>query len=95
MNGLAPSRVRAVLGGDGAPRHLEPPVFHGSPVSADGALVTVDWGFDICRFIFEATGLFTFLVQIDDLRKGIRAEYIEVLITVKPAAAAAPPPEPA
>ncbi|MFN0160436.1 MAG: hypothetical protein ACKVQQ_04350, partial [Burkholderiales bacterium] len=50
-----------------------------------GSLVTVDWGFDICEHIFRACGLFTHVVQIDDLSRGIRAEYIEVLVTVKPA----------
>ena len=50
------------------------------------SLVTVDWGFDICRHIFEACGLFTQLIQIDDPGRGIRAEYIDVLVTFKPAA---------
>ncbi|AMP02394.1 methyltransferase type 11 domain protein [Collimonas arenae] len=47
-------------------------------------MVTMDWGFDICQYIFNACGLFTQIFYIDDLSKGIRAEYIEVLITFKP-----------
>lgn len=78
------SQTRAVIGADGQVAHLLPPVYHGNPVSSDGALVTVDWGFDICRHIFEASGLYTHIVHIDDLSRGIRAEYIEVLVTVKP-----------
>lgn len=78
------SRIRAVIDADGQIRHELPPVYHGNPVSSDGALVTVDWGFDICRHIFEASGLYTHIVHIDDLSRGIRAEYIEVLVTVKP-----------
>jgi SAM-dependent methyltransferase len=64
--------------------YVEPEQYHGNPVGDGRSLVTVDWGFDICRHIFEASGLFTYIVYIDDLSKGIRAEYIEVLVTVKP-----------
>jgi hypothetical protein len=70
--------------------HLEPPVYHGNPISEEGSLVTVDWGYDICRHIFDACGLFTHLVYIDDLSRGIRAELIEVLVTLKPAADGGP-----
>jgi SAM-dependent methyltransferase len=84
VNKHKPSSVRAVIGADGQVTHLLPPVYHGNPVSSDGALVTVDWGFDICRYIFEASGLYTHIVRLDDLSHGIRAEYIEVLVTVKP-----------
>jgi SAM-dependent methyltransferase len=66
--------------------YLKPEQYHGSPVGDGRALVTVDWGFDICQHIFESSGLCTHLVHIDDLSKGIRAEYIEVLVTVKPLA---------
>ena len=69
---------------NGQVSHIEPPVYHGNPISEEGSLVTVDWGFDICQYIFESCGLFTHLIYIDDLSRGIRAEYIEVLVTVKP-----------
>jgi len=68
----------------GAIEHLiDPPEYHGNPVSADGSLVTVHWGFDILRFIYDACGLFTEMIYIDAIELGIRAEYIEVLITRK------------
>jgi hypothetical protein len=38
---------------------------------------------DITNFIFETSGLFTEIVFLDMLEFGIRAEYIEVLITRK------------
>ena len=41
------------------------------------------WRFDICQQIFEACGRFRQIVYIDDLSKGIRAEFIEVLVTLK------------
>ena len=84
VNKSKPSRLRARVSDDGQIAHLEPPVYHGNPISDKGSLVTVDWGFDICQHIFDSCGLFTHLVYIDDLSKGIRAEYIEILITVKP-----------
>jgi hypothetical protein len=43
----------------------------------------VHWGYDIADYIFKACGLFTQLVFLDILEYGIRAEYIEVLITRK------------
>ena len=84
VNKDKPSQIRAQVSDDGRIAYLQPPVYHGNPISNEGSLVTVDWGFDICRHIFESSGLFTHLVHIDDLSKGIRAEYIEVLVTVKP-----------
>lgn len=78
------SKRRAIINHDAQIQYLEPPVYHGNPISDEGSLVTVDWGFDICRHIFESCGLFTHIIYIDDLSKGIRAEYIEVLITLKP-----------
>lgn len=84
VNKFQPSKLRARINDDDRIVHLEPPVYHGNPISEEGSLVTVDWGFDISQRIFEACGLFTHLVYIDDISKGIRAEYIEVLVTLKP-----------
>ena len=71
---------------DGTIQHLiDPPEYHGNPVSIEGSLVTVHWGFDITKYIFDSCGLFTELIYVDALDLGIRAEYIEVLITRKPA----------
>lgn len=79
-----PTRWCARRDAAGAIEHLiDPPEYHGNPVSAEGSLVTVHWGFDIVKFIFDACGLFTEMVYIDSLDLGIRAEYIEVLITRK------------
>lgn len=84
VNKHKPSKLRARINDHGDIVHLLPAEYHGNPISGEGSLVTVDWGFDISQFIFESCGLFTHLVYIDDLSKGIRAEYIEVLITIKP-----------
>jgi hypothetical protein len=83
------SERRAQLGPDGAVDHLHPAEYHGNPVSDKGSLVTMHWGYDITDFIASSSGLFTTVVYIDQLDAGIRAEYIEVLVTRKPALAGA------
>lgn len=90
VNGLATSRARASMRADGSIEHMLPPIYHGNPISDQGALVTVDWGFDICAHIFQACGLFTQVLYIDDISRGIRADFIEVLVTIKPKVQLAP-----
>lgn len=85
VNKMKASKLRAKMAEDGTIEHIEQPVYHGNPIDSQGSLVTMDWGYDVVRHIFDATGLFTYLLYIDDIGKGIRAEYIEVLVTVKPA----------
>lgn len=78
------TRFCASLAPDGTVIHLvESPEYHANPIS-EGSLVTVNWGYDITNFVFETSGLFTEIVFLDILDCGIRAEYIEVLITRKP-----------
>jgi SAM-dependent methyltransferase len=86
VNRERPSTRRARLNAEGAIEHLETPVYHGNPISEEGVLVTVDWGTDIVRHIYEACGLVSQIVVIDDLSQGIRADLIEVIVTQKPAA---------
>jgi hypothetical protein len=64
---------------------LEPPTYHGNPIDACGSLVTIDWGFDIRRCILDASGLDSEIFRLDDLHRGIRAQYVEVIVTTKPA----------
>lgn len=59
------------------------PEYHGNPIDDDGALVTMHWGYDIADFIVKKSGTPTTIVMIDDLQLGIRAEYIEVLVSRK------------
>ena len=39
--------------------YLDKPQYHGNPISADGSLVTVDWGYDMGKYIWEASGMKT------------------------------------
>ena len=83
VNKASPSQLRARIENNEVVC-LKPAQYHGSPDQKKQSLVTVDWGFDFCRYVYEASGLFTHLLQIDDLSRGIRAEFIEVFVTVKP-----------
>ena len=85
VNKTKPSNLRARVNEHGQVIHIFPSQYHGNPISDEGSLVTVDWGFDICKHIFDSCGLFTHIINMDDLTKGIRAEYVEVLMTQKPA----------
>ena len=77
-----PSRRRARLS-DGHVVNILEPQFHGNPVSADGALVTVDWGYDISAYLQHHSGL-SFLVQrVEDMGQGIAGDFTEVLIGAK------------
>ena len=79
-----PSQFSAQIAPDGTITYNTPAEYHRNAISEEGSLVTVKWGYDIAKYIFEACGLFTQIVFIDNLELGIRAEYIEVLITHKP-----------
>lgn len=83
LNKHTPSRRRAAQSVSGQIEYFCDPIYHGNPVDAAGSLVTIDWGFDIGQYIFETSGLYTDFIQIDDLSRGIRADYIEVLVSRK------------
>jgi SAM-dependent methyltransferase len=70
--------------------HLKEEQYHGNPISAKGALVTMDWGFDICFRLSEESGMRAAIIHIDDLERGIRAEFNEVIVMEKPALAELP-----
>ncbi len=72
------SRRRARMGDNGI-EHLLPEQYHDNPISEKGSLVTVDWGYDILGHLARG-GLAHSMHYIDDLSKGIRAEYIEVVV---------------
>jgi SAM-dependent methyltransferase len=84
LNKHQSSEVWAVRAEDGSPRFLHEPEHHGNPVDPRGAPVTMHCGFDIVERIRRACNLSTEIVHLDDLAAGIRAEYIEVLVTRKP-----------
>ena len=62
--------------------HLKEPEYHANPVG-EGSLVTVDWGYDIADYLTEKSGSPTNIFMIDDRRRGICAEYNDVVVTRK------------
>lgn len=82
VNKDRPSRRRAAME-NGAIRHLCEPQYHGNPVDPNGSLVTVDWGYDIADFLQRNSGLTTTIFTIDDLSQGVKAEYIEIVVSRK------------
>jgi SAM-dependent methyltransferase len=83
VNKERPSEVWAQKEANGNIIFLKEPEYHGNPISEKGSLVTMHWGYDICDFIYEYSGLVTTIHYIDDLSLGIRAEYIEILVSKK------------
>lgn len=83
VNKNRPSEKWASLSAAGIVYH-HPPEYHGNPMKPEGSLVTWHWGEDIVRHIKNATGLNTQVVAFDDLKMGLRAEYLEVLVTTRP-----------
>jgi SAM-dependent methyltransferase len=63
--------------------HILPPQFHGNPMSDQGSLVTVDWGYDLLDYLAWHSGLSVSMHVIDDLTRGIRASLIEVIVCRK------------
>jgi hypothetical protein len=59
------------------------PQFHGNPVSSDGSLVSVDWGYDICAYLRHHSGLSFLLLKVEDMSKGMAGDLTEVLIGTK------------
>lgn len=83
VNKHKPSDERAQKNDDGTIIYKTEPEYHGDPLNEKGALVTMQWGYDICDFIHEQSGLFTAVHFIDNISLGIRAEFIEILISRK------------
>lgn len=83
INRHKPSEVWATKGENGQPIFLHEEEWHGNPIDQQGSPVTMHWGFDIVDFIKQHSGLETTIEYIDDLSMGIRAEFIEILVSRK------------
>lgn len=66
---------------DGELIYHHTPEYHGNPVDAKGALVTMHWGYDIAAFITEVAKTPTVICMIDNIDLGIRADYIDVIVS--------------
>jgi SAM-dependent methyltransferase len=62
---------------------LKEPEYHGNPVDDDGAPVSYHYGYDLCSLVEEWSDFKCQIESIDDLERGIRAEYNEIIIMMK------------
>lgn len=83
VRGTEPSRRRASRGTQGI-THLAPAEYHGNPMTDQGSLVTIDWGYDIVDFLALHSGLSVSMYYFDDLSRGMRAVCMEVIVCRKP-----------
>ncbi|MCF7980421.1 MAG: class I SAM-dependent methyltransferase [Pseudomonadales bacterium] len=83
INKANPTEAWAAKDSSGRITHLHEPEYHGNPIDDDGSLVTMHWGYDIASYIMRHANTPTTIVMIDNIDLGIRAEYIEVLVSFK------------
>ena len=83
VNKHKPTEKWAQLDSDGKLEFLKEPEYHGNPIDPKGSPVTMHWGFDIIDYIKKSSGLNSEIVHLDDLNLGIRAEFIEVIVSQK------------
>jgi SAM-dependent methyltransferase len=79
-----PTQARAWKDAGGCVRHLAEPEYHANPVDPEGgSFVTWHFGFDLAARVLAVASMPTIIVAMDRLDLGIRAEYIEVLVSFK------------
>jgi SAM-dependent methyltransferase len=83
VNKHKPSEIWASLGKNGEPIFTHKPEYHGNPIDPKGSPVTMHWGYDIVDYIKKTSHLETTIEYIDNLNYGVRAEFIEILLSKK------------
>lgn len=77
-------RWRARREADGSVTHLLPAQYHGNPISSEGSLVTVDYGYD-AHIQFAEWAPFDVRVQrFADRTAGVLGEFTDVFLCTKP-----------
>jgi SAM-dependent methyltransferase len=66
------------------PLLLPPPIYHGDPTNAEGALQTFRWGYDICGVIYKASGMSSVILDVQSPTVGIVGELAEAIVSFKP-----------
>lgn len=74
---------RVVFNEDGTLTHLKPEEWHGNPVDPSGALVTVDYGYDIHKALSKWANFDVRVYRFSDHTHGILGEYTEVFLARK------------
>lgn len=76
---------RASIDSAGTVKYIREAQYHGNPLNEKGSLVTIDWGYDILDYLSYHSSLRCNLFYLDDLSRGIRAEFIDVVVCRKEA----------
>ena len=68
--------------------NILPAIYHGNPISNEGALVTVDWGDDIAEIIDKncnntETKVYQFQHTKTNYEYGLEADFLQVIVTKK------------
>ncbi len=79
---LLQSRQRARLEG-GQVIHVLEPAYHGNPISAEGSLVTWDYGADFLQLVERWSGYRTSVYVLHDRKLGIDGEFMDVFVMTK------------
>ncbi len=84
---LVTTTKQAVRSPDGTVQHLvETPEYHGNPVSDQGSLLTVKYGYDIDQMIAKAADFDVEIRRYQDKTHGILGEFTETIVAIKRAA---------
>ncbi len=62
---------------------LKEPEYHGNPIDRTGSPVSFHYGYDLGLLVQQWSGFNCMIFYIDDLSRGIRAEFNEVLVMKK------------
>lgn len=68
---------------DGTVEHMKEPEIHGNPVSSEGSIVTVDYGYDLHKTIATWAPFDIRVSRFNDEFHGIIGEYTEVIVCQK------------
>ncbi|OBQ59852.1 hypothetical protein A8145_24795 [Mesorhizobium loti] len=68
---------------------MKEPEIHGNPVSNEGSIVTVDYGYDLHLAIAEWAPFDVRVYRFADRTHGILGEYTDLIVCTKPASAKA------
>lgn len=82
-NQVEPMRRRVDYGPDGSEIHLVEPEFHGNPISKEGSIVTVDYGYDLHKLFSSWAPFDVRVYRFADTLHGILGEFTEVVVCRK------------
>jgi SAM-dependent methyltransferase len=68
---------------DGSREDLKEPEIHGNPVSNEGSIVTIDYGYDLHKSIVEWAPFDVRVNRFNDAYHGIIGDYTEVIVCKK------------